>query len=1662
MKKTALINLICSLVAAVVVILGVLLAIIMTDGAGVEKKHLVISSASATAVYNGEPLFDDDWFLTEGELNEGHVLDVEVTGSQTHVGISENFVSAKIFDRNGADVTEDYYKIEYKPGALNVRPRDICLVAGSAMKAYDGTPLTCKSFTVESTVSLLPTDTIEVTVDGSITEVGTVKNRITAVKIFNDELKDVTRNYSIASKEGKLVVYDDDTLVIKTDDDMKYYDGTSLQNSNWTLENGKLMKDHVIEVNVTGTQTNVGESENSFTATVLDEHGNDVTHLYKIITVPGLLTVFPMEVTVTSENASKKYDGTPLTQPMFVTSPAHFSKETFRFVPNITGFQTQVGSSQNLIDSCVIYDSNNEDATGNFKISYKYGTLTVTAKTVTKEKLTVKSASYEKTYDREAISNDNWELSSGTVQDGHSIKVNFIKESVNGENPEITVIPYVDAGHYPNSFEVTVLDSNGENVTSQYDIEKEFGELIINPIEVTVTSKNAQKVYDGIPLTNPSYEVSPEHLLDTYKFECKIIGERVTVGASENTISSCKVYDSDDNDITRNFSVTKTEGSLIVVSSEEDILTEISYSSGNAVKAYDGLPLSNDRWVRTHGALKPGHTENVEITTSITEVGKVDNVFTVKITDASGADVTDEYLITSNYGTLEIYPRRITVASKSDQKSYDGTPLVNPEYTVRNTDEDDPSSPLANGDTLTADVIGSLTDPGKVENTISTVTIINSDGKDVTHCYDIDREYGFLVVTVDGSDGISSGDGDGSGSGEEGGTDGSGSGGESGTESDKLDLSGNISSGNLISSDSSSSEPLFLITSNTKGSIYLKKMSFGAYHGKGWASATAYTPLIDNYASAHYLTSYALAGSGMTPASVKIVSKKGEYVLPYYSMEDKQIQTLDTYVSGETGSEYTVPYFVWNYEGGISVPIGIRQYESDYFTFVKNQYLQIDTETNTFMQTVITDNGLNANDPKIIEKVAAYIQNAAEYSLDYDKTLDEKSNIVIAFLSEYKSGICQHYASAATMLFRALGIPARYTIGYTVDIEADTETKVVPGMAHAWVEVYIEGLGWINVEVTGGGNGSGNGGEGGGGNGGEGGSGNGGGGGGEGGSGSGGGGGGTIGGEIGNGGAQPTGATMFEVTSTINDTIYLKALSFGNYNPATNRWNAAPEYDIPVTAGQSAYYLPSLALDNSGATPYTLTVNPVGGIFALPYYSFNGSFPVQSSDTVMSGDVSASYVVNYFNWDNTAGIQIPKRLTPYENEYAAFVRENYLGIDSETDAFMKDIIRDRNFSISDTNIINKVAKYISTAADYDANYDTALDESSNVIIAFLSEYKTGICEHYAAAATLLYRSLGIPARYTAGFKETVSANTQTNITDASGHAWVEVYVDMIGWVVVEVTGSAEPTTYKLNLAPTSKSYRFDGTEHNAPQTVTGFDSLKADGYSYEAVISGSRTELGKSQTTIESFIIKDSSGTVVYDKNAGIGADKFLITYNKGTLQVYLTELVFKSISHEKIYDGTALSGVLSDISLVGNAIPDGYTYELTPTATITNAGKIANSFKVEIFKNGVSANDHFAITRSYGDLTVNALGLTVTAGSDEKVYVIGGAALTCNEITYDASALADGDRVESFTVIGSQTEIGESANIVREIVITNSAGKDVTSNYSITFIDGVLKVTES
>ena len=70
------------------------------------------------------------------------------------------------------------------------------------------------------------------------------------------------------------------------------------------------------------------------------------------------------------------------------------------------------------------------------------------------------------------------------------------------------------------------------------------------------------------------------------------------------------------------------------------------------------------------------------------------------------------------------------------------------------------------------------------------------------------------------------------------------------------------------------------------------------------------------------------------------------------------------------------------------------------------------------------------------------------------------------FLLESRKGYCAHFATAFVLLARAEGLPARYVEGFRVPFNESRNFRVYNSMAHAWAEVYLEGVGWVTFEPT--------------------------------------------------------------------------------------------------------------------------------------------------------------------------------------------------------------------------------------------------------------------------------------------------------------------------------------------------------------------------------------------------------------------------------------------------------------------------------------------------------------------------------------------------------------------------------------------------------------------
>jgi len=102
-----------------------------------------------------------------------------------------------------------------------------------------------------------------------------------------------------------------------------------------------------------------------------------------------------------------------------------------------------------------------------------------------------------------------------------------------------------------------------------------------------------------------------------------------------------------------------------------------------------------------------------------------------------------------------------------------------------------------------------------------------------------------------------------------------------------------------------------------------------------------------------------------------------------------------------------------------------------------------------------------------VEALIRTIQARTRYSLAAPR-LPAGADAVDRFVFVDQNGFCEQYATALAVMLRDTGIPARLAVGYTTgDLDRFTGTYTVHNRdAHAWVEVFFPGVGWVPFDPT--------------------------------------------------------------------------------------------------------------------------------------------------------------------------------------------------------------------------------------------------------------------------------------------------------------------------------------------------------------------------------------------------------------------------------------------------------------------------------------------------------------------------------------------------------------------------------------------------------------------
>jgi transglutaminase-like putative cysteine protease len=124
---------------------------------------------------------------------------------------------------------------------------------------------------------------------------------------------------------------------------------------------------------------------------------------------------------------------------------------------------------------------------------------------------------------------------------------------------------------------------------------------------------------------------------------------------------------------------------------------------------------------------------------------------------------------------------------------------------------------------------------------------------------------------------------------------------------------------------------------------------------------------------------------------------------------------------------------------------------------------------------------LPANLPPVIGQMASTIAGTAPTAYDqalaiqnFLRTFEYRQDIppghsgnyLVHFLTELRAGYCEQFAGSMAVMLRTLGIPARVAVGFLPGRAIAGGYVVGNEEAHAWVEVWFRGVGWVPFEPT--------------------------------------------------------------------------------------------------------------------------------------------------------------------------------------------------------------------------------------------------------------------------------------------------------------------------------------------------------------------------------------------------------------------------------------------------------------------------------------------------------------------------------------------------------------------------------------------------------------------
>lgn len=607
-------------------------------------KNVTLTANSDTLEYNG---FEQSVSGFTGAPEGADFSAITVGAKGTDAGVyPAEFADGTV---GTVDATRKYIVTKATDGSLTITAKAafITITADSKTREYNGEALTDNGYTFTEGV-LVNGDILHVVVKGSVTDVdeGEVVNKITSYYVTTrDGSRDVTKNYTFEEPVNGTLKITPREITLTSGSDEKIYDGTPLTNSTVTVGAPGFVDGEGATYTVTGSQTEVGESNNSFTYKLND---NTKASNYTITPEYGKLKVNPVTdeviVTITENSGSYKYDGTEKTVTGYkVTSISNplYKESDFTFSGDATIKGTDAGTyDMNLVPGD--FTNSNKDFT-NVTFVIVNGTLVISPRT-----LTITSGSDSKEYDGTPLTSSEIKVSGDGFVDGEGASYTFTGSQTNN-------------GSSKNIFD---YELNANTKAKNYEITKEYGDLTVTAVstQIVITANSGEKMYDGSALINGGYTFTSGILVDGDVLTAVVEGSQLNAGSSANVVKSYRVMRGE-TDVTANYRFAESVDGKLTVTARKVVMT-----SADDEKVYDGTPLTNDEITVTGDGFIEGEGVTYDVTGSQLDVGSSDNSFTYELNEGT---LAENYIIETEEGKLTVTSpeQHIVITANSAEKT---------------------------------------------------------------------------------------------------------------------------------------------------------------------------------------------------------------------------------------------------------------------------------------------------------------------------------------------------------------------------------------------------------------------------------------------------------------------------------------------------------------------------------------------------------------------------------------------------------------------------------------------------------------------------------------------------------------------------------------------------------------------------------------------------------------------------------------------------------------------------------------------------------------------------------------------------------------------------------------------------------------------------------